>query len=82
MAMIKCHECGREISDSADRCPHCGRASKKHEMDLALIALVIGSIPFDIGGIILLLVGINKYNEAYFSSQQDSARLMIILGIV
>jgi len=24
MALIKCHECGREISDSASSCPGCG----------------------------------------------------------
>jgi uncharacterized membrane protein YvbJ len=24
MALIKCKECGREISDAADSCPHCG----------------------------------------------------------
>lgn len=25
MALIKCSECGREISDSAESCPHCGK---------------------------------------------------------
>ena len=24
MALIKCEECGKEISDRADACPHCG----------------------------------------------------------
>lgn len=24
MALIKCAECGKEISDSAENCPHCG----------------------------------------------------------
>lgn len=24
MALIKCPECGREISDNATVCPHCG----------------------------------------------------------
>lgn len=24
MALIKCHECGKEVSDSAVQCPHCG----------------------------------------------------------
>ena len=24
MALIKCPECGRDISDKAGRCPHCG----------------------------------------------------------
>ena len=29
MAMIKCKECGKEISDKADFCPHCGFTYKK-----------------------------------------------------
>jgi len=24
MALIKCNECGKEISDTAEKCPHCG----------------------------------------------------------
>ncbi len=24
MALIKCSECGKEISDKAKQCPHCG----------------------------------------------------------
>lgn len=29
MALIKCHECGKEISDGAAACPHCGAKPKK-----------------------------------------------------
>ena len=25
MALIKCNECGNEISDKAKKCPHCGK---------------------------------------------------------
>lgn len=25
MALVKCKECGKEVSDKADMCPHCGR---------------------------------------------------------
>ncbi len=24
MALMKCQECGKEISDKAEACPHCG----------------------------------------------------------
>ena len=27
MALIKCPDCGRDISDKAPACPHCGRPS-------------------------------------------------------
>jgi hypothetical protein len=26
MALVKCRECGAEISSSADKCPHCGKS--------------------------------------------------------
>ena len=29
MALIKCEECGKEISSKADTCPHCGYKEKK-----------------------------------------------------
>lgn len=29
MALIKCKECAKEISDSAKQCPHCGFKKKK-----------------------------------------------------
>ena len=29
MAIVKCSECGKEISDKADRCPNCGAVNKK-----------------------------------------------------
>ena len=31
MALIKCQECGEEISDQAAVCPHCGYPVKKIE---------------------------------------------------
>ena len=30
MALISCPECGKEISDRAECCPHCGFPLKKH----------------------------------------------------
>lgn len=36
MALIKCAECGQEISDSSKRCPHCGcKTSKSIKIDRA-----------------------------------------------
>ena len=29
MAMVKCKECGKEISTSATECPHCGKKITK-----------------------------------------------------
>lgn len=30
MSIIRCYECGNEISDKAERCPHCGAVKKKY----------------------------------------------------
>jgi len=30
MALIKCHECGKDVSTSAEACPHCGYPFKKN----------------------------------------------------
>lgn len=30
MALIKCEECKKEISDSAKQCPHCGYKKRKN----------------------------------------------------
>lgn len=29
MALINCKECGKEVSDTANKCPHCGYKNKK-----------------------------------------------------
>ena len=31
MALIKCPECGKEVSDTAPSCPNCGYAFNKQE---------------------------------------------------
>lgn len=46
MALVKCPECGKEISDTSKRCPHCGYREKKK----------INKKVFLIGGIIIALL--------------------------
>jgi len=46
MALIKCHECGGEVSTEADKCPKCGAAPKKGSGVLSGIG----------GGLVILLV--------------------------
>ena len=33
MALIKCPECGKEFSDTATTCPHCGYSPKQLNME-------------------------------------------------
>ncbi len=44
MALINCKECGKEISDMAKMCPHCGYPIKKKGKGFAVASLVLGII--------------------------------------
>lgn len=41
MALIKCNECGKEISDNAKQCPHCGVELKKDTTTLKIVVISI-----------------------------------------
>lgn len=53
MALIKCPECGKEISDEAKICPNCGAKSEEKKLTDNIIRIVIGSV--------LLIVGLLLY---------------------
>jgi len=44
MALIKCNECKKEISDTAKQCPHCGYKKKKIGFfwPIIMILIIIG----------------------------------------
>lgn len=50
MALIKCPECGKEISNSAKVCPHCGYKQKKLDIakhkKISTYILIIGILLF------------------------------------
>lgn len=50
MALIKCPECGKEISDSVKQCPHCGYEIKKQKSKKPVIAVIIIVIVVLAGG--------------------------------
>ena len=59
MALIKCPECGHEISDTVVQCPHCGYKIKKYVALYKYILLIgIGII-----AIICIVLGIHKSKE-------------------
>ena len=59
MALIKCLECGKEISDKAETCPSCGHPVKKIQNGKPLFIRGVekGVILGVIFGIILIAVG-------------------------
>ncbi len=46
MALIKCPECGKEISDNANKCPNCGNPMyvKKKHSPLGIVSAVMCGI--------------------------------------
>lgn len=50
MALIKCPECNKEISDSLDQCPHCGFVLKKKKSNKTLITIVMILVIALVGG--------------------------------
>ena len=55
MALIKCRECGKEISDKAKSCPNCGsptffaeEENKDNLKSIAFIVLIIGGVIFGV----------------------------------
>ena len=48
MAMVKCNECGNQLSTTASKCPHCGASSDK----------AVGSTPLQrVAGLLAILMG-------------------------
>ena len=41
MALIVCKDCSNQISDSADKCPHCGRPITKYTTGVRAAATVL-----------------------------------------
>lgn len=47
MALIKCIECGKEISDKATACPNCGCLAKYLKQAQILVDCMIASVKID-----------------------------------
>ena len=62
MALITCSQCGHEISDKANHCPHCGKkVEKKFFTKTRIIIGIIGILA--IGAIILSVYAIYLYQS-------------------
>ena len=84
MALIKCKECGKQISDTATSCPHCG-AKNKNNNEKASTGLKIICFLFPIIGIIIFAVNISskpKYAKECLVASILPTILIIILTII
>ena len=60
MALIKCHECGKEISDLAKTCPNCGAPTNPTADAMQEVGSGLKSIGSDCSalGTLLIVIGI------------------------
>ena len=63
MALIKCPECGKEISDTAKSCPNCGYEIKKQKSNIKKKPIVITGVIVAIVLVTLLIIQNNRYKE-------------------
>jgi len=86
MALIKCAECGKEISDQAKVCPHCGLPLKKKGKGLAIASFVLGivSCVYSIGIVSTAFTPYSKNNTTLVLAVYIFifAILSLIFGIV
>lgn len=73
MALINCTECGKEISDSAERCPHCGcktpHGKTRSDAKVQLAVLIINVLMIVIGAILFLphiSTFLSNFSDKYF----------------
>ncbi|MBQ3265220.1 MAG: zinc ribbon domain-containing protein [Ruminococcus sp.] len=63
MALIKCPECGKEISSEAKRCPHCGKRLKTPWYKSWIFWTVTGVIIFIAIMISIVIIQMNEGAE-------------------
>lgn len=79
MALMKCPECGREISDTAIQCPHCGKMFGKQYLKQGFKGLgILYSLIF---GVMCSLFGFWMVSSPYFGSPTFGA-ILLIVGVI
>lgn len=63
MALINCKECGKEISDKANKCPHCGFDITKEKHTKAT-SKGCGYMFFGIAAVIFISVVVGSFSES------------------
>ena len=73
MALIKCKECGKTISDEAKSCPNCGsptEKSKNKRVKIFKLAFTIGIIIVALIVFCLVFIGVRHNSDSYIYGQQ------------
>lgn len=75
MTLIKCKECGKEISNNANSCPHCGFIYKKDHSTIKIIVICLCTII-----ILALLIFFIGWLPDYISKQKGIKAIDNIIG--
>ena len=78
MDLIRCPECGKEISDSAQVCPNCGCKTELGNRNDIIKTSLLADLSFTVLGIICAIFAF----VAYHTGSTDTFVLLIILAAV
>ncbi|EHK9946381.1 zinc ribbon domain-containing protein [Escherichia coli] len=80
MALIKCPECQKEVSDSALYCPACGKQLQKLKRSFLGRIIKWVFILFNIFMIYMLLVGLGGTSEIINNATSDAEKAGAVIG--
>ncbi len=80
MALIKCPECGKEISDTIKKCPNCGYKNKKKLNKKKIVIICIISLVLLIGGCISIITIKNNNTKQQEKLVQEYDSLIVETG--
>ena len=80
MALIKCPECGKEISDTIKKCPNCGYKNKKKLNKKKFVIICIISLVLLIGGCISIITIKNNNTKQQEKLVQEYDSLIVETG--
>lgn len=80
MALIKCTECGKKISDTIKKCPNCGYTNKKRLSKKMIIILVIMSLILLIGSFLVIKISRDNHIKQQEKLIQEYDDLIVETG--
>lgn len=81
MALVKCPECGQEVSDSALDCPKCGKQLRKPKRGFFGKLCLWGFYLFNVLMVLWLIGGLNSVSKMQAVTDAEKAGAAIGTGI-
>jgi len=80
MALIKCKECGKEISDKAESCPNCGNVIKERTKKTGTIVILIASSIFVVFFLLLQIASLTPTQKNPEYSESGGIHIEVSIG--